>query len=219
MESVNNLGNIGHDVFSYSREYLVGLSESTRFFNLLETGQIILSIFLAILLLSRIKGIDWWLVPFWLFSFKSKGLGKIIDSQTRKAISDAVIFIDKNKIRTNKFGEFNFRDLSTKSNFVFKILAMGYFSKTVEYSKEALNMGNLVIDLEKIETENLYSSIWKKETFELIGGLVILFLLIWQVLFMYQMTPLKVWPFLIMALLNLIAWGMIILRIERKNVV
>jgi len=220
LTKMSEYGQIMTDVFKYNRVYYNDLSKSGRFFNLVEMFQVIVSLLLVLMMVGRWNGIGWLMVPWWLLSQrKNDRLGKVVDGLTKKRIAGAVIYIGKDKVRTDKLGEFDCETKATKEKVIFKVLAPGYFSKTIEYSAEALNMGNLVVELERIDDGNQNVRLWKKELFELVGGMTVMVFLIWQVLFFYKMASMVVWPYLLLAMFNVIIWSMIVLKIERKNVV
>jgi hypothetical protein len=176
---------------------------------------------------SRLFEQGFWLVLPWLisrllakFNINRKRIfrGKVTDIKDGTVLSKAVVYFNDQKVKTDIFGEFELELPKEKKASGLKVMALGYFATTLDYSDEGLAMGKLMIKLERIEPKKEITSVWNKEIGELVGGATVLMMWVWEVFFVLYLGLAYVWPFLLLAMIDLMLWWFIVFKIEKNYV-
>ncbi len=226
---------ISTDICNYTNKYLDSLAQSYRFFYLIMIIVIAVLIGLSVLSLSFKVQIPVWLLPIWLWFVVRKKITRdkqkiieatILDEDHGWPISRVRVFLmdtETNKIisktYTDRLGIF--RVSKPKNKLVkFVVFKKGWEEiRELNYSKEALDIGGVKIEMRRINETIIEKSIklFLINILEMLFEVIIIITILFESIFVFKFGVLKTMPFLFVSIMNLLIWLVFVYKMTKKN--
>jgi hypothetical protein len=211
------------DALSASQAYIIAHSDSSRLFDISAMGTIFIFVLISILSISARTHVSVFYLPYFLIfkltimlkKNKNKLIyGKVIDSNANFPVSRARVYLTSadgqrviSSLKTNKLGEFYYNN-SNQENYKIKIVKEGFISPP-PYSYKSGNKLELPILLPiKKQEKPGYSLIeviliYSEDLLGMCMEALLLFALVIQVYFIFTFGFLRIAPFILITILNL----------------